>query len=105
MRSVAAIIALLSLIAIPVPAKDARKEVLVSFAGSLKRVTKKEVVILTDTTNEMTFVRTKRTRFLSGGRTMDGAALPEGITVNVEAFERLNQELEAVNVTVAVPDR
>jgi hypothetical protein len=103
MRHLAALIALSALIVIPLTAQNANKEVLVNFAGSLKRVTKKEVVIQSDSDNEMTFIRTKKTTFLSGGRPMDGAGLPSGITVNVEAFERLNRELEAVTVTVAVP--
>jgi hypothetical protein len=103
MRQFATLIALSALLVIPLTAQSAKKEVLVNFAGSLKRVTRKEVVIQSDSDNEMTFIRTKKTTFLSGGRPMDGAGLPFGITVNVEAFERLNRELEAVTVSVAVP--
>ena len=105
MRHIAAWIAGVVLIAFPMAGTtEKKKEVLVNFAGALKRVTKKEVVIETGDNNEMTFVRTKRTSFLSGGRPMEGLSLPAGITVNVEGFERLNRELEAVTVTVAVPD-
>ncbi|MBS1872859.1 MAG: hypothetical protein JSU00_06570 [Acidobacteria bacterium] len=107
MRYFAASIALLALLALPLAAeaeKEKKDQALVNFAGALKRVTKKEVIIETEANNEMTFVRTKRTRFVSGGRTMDGASLPSGITVSVEGFEKLNREIEAVTVTVAVPD-
>ena len=85
--------------------KKPKDEVLVSFSGALKRITKKEIVIEANSDNDMTFVRTKRTTFMSGGRQMDGGSLPEGIVVTVQAFERLNRELEAVTVTVAVPDQ
>jgi hypothetical protein len=86
-------------------AKKPKDEVLVNFAGSLKRITKKEIVIQTDADNEMTFVRTKRTSFQSGGRAVDGGALPQGIAVTIQAFEKLNREIEAVSVTVATPDQ
>jgi hypothetical protein len=105
MRHFAALFALLALLSVPLAAKKPKDEVLVTFSGALKRVTKKDVVIEPDTDNEMTFVRTKQTRFLSGGRQVNGASLPAGIAVTVQAFEKMNQDLEAVTVTVAVPDQ
>lgn len=105
MRQLAACLVILGL-AIPVFGADKAKDrVLVDFAGAVKRITKKEIVIETTPDNQMTFVRTKRTAFMSGGRQMDGASLPSGITVSVQAFEKLNRELEAVSVTVALPDQ
>lgn len=106
MRYLAAILAFLALVSSPAPAaKKPKQEVLVDFSGALKRVTKKEIVIDTSSDNDMTFVRTKRTTFKSGGRAMDGSALPAGIIVTVQAFEKLNGDLEAVSVTVAVADQ
>jgi hypothetical protein len=107
MRSYALLLALLTLAASPLLAKDKDKnnQTMVSFAGALKQVTKKAVVIETGGNNDsLTFIRTKRTRFLNGDRAIDGAAIPQGITVNVEAFEKLNREMEAVTVSVAVSD-
>jgi hypothetical protein len=105
MRHLALLFALLAVVCAPALAKKPKDEVLVSFAGAVKRVTKKEIVIEPAPDNEMTFVRTKRTTFRSGGRTIDGASLPQGIVVTVQAFEKMNTEIEAVTVTVAVPDQ
>ncbi len=103
MRFFAAAI-LLAAIALPSPGQKP-SEVLVNFSGALKRVTKRIVVIEPDPDNQMTFIRTKRTRFISGGKPVDGASLPAGIVVNVQAFEKLNRELEAVTVTAATTDQ
>ena len=54
----------------------------------------------------MTFVRTKRTSFLSGGQARSTAPrCLAGSVVTVQGFEKLNREIEAVTVTVAVPDQ
>ena len=106
MRRTAGLLIFLSLVAVsPLAAGTDKKEALADFAGAIQRVTKKEIVIQTDAGNEMIFIRTKRTRFTSAGRPLDGGGLPQGITVNVQAFERLNRDLEAVAVTVAFPDQ
>lgn len=105
MRHLAVLCAILSIASTPVSAKKPKDEVLVNFAGAVKRITKKEIVIEPAPDNEMTFVRTKRTTFRSGGRLVDGASLPKGIVVTVQAFEKMNTEIEAVTVTVAVPDQ
>jgi len=105
MRVLAALVMLALIPFAALADKKSKDQVLVTFAGSVKRITKKEILIETDGDNQMTFVRTKRTVFQSGGRAIDGAGVPQGITVNVQAFERLNRELEAVTVTVAIPDQ
>jgi hypothetical protein len=106
MRHLAVLFALVAILAVPAPAaKEAKHPVLVSFSGALKRVTKKEVVIEPNADNELTFIRTKKTSFISSGRKLSGEALPEGIAVTVQAFEKLNEELEAVTVTVVIPDQ
>jgi hypothetical protein len=91
--------------ALPAAAKKPKDAILVNFSGALKRVTKKQIVIEPEPENEMTFIRTGRTTFRSGGRNLEGASLPAGIIVTVQGFEKLNREIEAVTVTVAVPDQ
>lgn len=86
-------------------ARKPKDAILVDFSGALKRVTKKAIVIETEPENEMTFIRTKQTAFKSGGRGVDGSSLPAGIAVTVQGFEKLNREIEAVSVTVNVPDQ
>jgi hypothetical protein len=74
-------------------------EVLVNFAGALKTITKKEIVIEPEEGNDVRFVRSKRTRFLDkNGKPRDELEFRPGDPVTVEAFEKLNRELEAVNV-------
>ncbi len=104
MRHLAALL-LLSLICLPAFSKKPKDEILLSFAGPIKRITKKEIVIESTPDNEMTFVRTRKTTFRSGGKAIDGSALPAGIVVTVQAFEKMNAEVEAVSVTVSVPDQ
>jgi hypothetical protein len=74
-------------------------EILISFAGALKTVTKKEIVIEPEEGNDVRFVRSKRTRFLGkDGKERDELQFRVGDPVTVEAFEKLNRDLEAVNV-------
>ncbi len=105
MRHAAALLLLVSLTGALFAEKKGKEQVLVNFSGVLKRVTKHAIVIEPEPDNEMTFVRTKRTSFVSGGKAVDGSALPQGIVVNVQGFEKLNREIEAVAVTVALPDQ
>jgi hypothetical protein len=78
------------------------EEVLVSFSGSLKIVSKKEITIEPEPDNEMTFVRTKKTKFLSGGKPVDASRIGRGTVVRVDAVQKLNGDLEAVNVAVVL---
>lgn len=105
MRQIAACLIVLALAMFAYSAKPSKDQVLVSFSGTLKRVTRKSIVITTDSDNEMSFIRTGRTTFTSAGRVQDGSGLPSGIVVTIQAFEKLNRELEAVSVTVATPDQ
>jgi hypothetical protein len=106
MRFVAALLLVSSpIFTLQAEAKKPKDAILVNFSGALKRVTKKQIVIEPESGNEMTFIRTGRTTFISGGREVNGAGLPAGIVVTVQGFEKLNREIEAVTVTVAVPDQ
>ena len=74
-------------------------EILISFAGALKTLTKKEIIIEPEEGNDIRFVRSKRTRFLGkDGKERDELEFRVGDPVTIEAFEKLNRDLEAVNV-------
>ncbi len=78
-------------------------EILINFAGALKTITKKEIVIEPEEGNDIQFVRSKRTRFLDkSGKERDELEFRPGDPVTVEAFQKLNGELEAVNVRASV---
>ncbi len=78
-------------------------DILINFAGALKTVTKKEIVIEPEDGNDVRFVRSKRTRFLDkDGKVKDELDFRPGDPVTVEAFQKLNGELEAVNVRASV---
>lgn len=79
--------------------------VLVNFTGTLVRVTKSEVVIQPDNDNEMSFVRTKKTRFQSDGKEVGSDKIAHGTPVRVDAYQKLNGELEATSVTVVPVDQ
>ena len=76
-----------------------KDDILISFAGTLKTVTKKEIVIEPEEGNDLRFIRTRHTRFLGkDGKNRDELEFRIGDPVTVEAFQKLNRELEAVNV-------
>jgi exosortase/archaeosortase len=99
MRTVALLLAL-TLLPFAVFGSDKKDEVLVTFSGLLKSLNKKQIVIEPEPDNQMTFVRSKRTRFMKGGNQIDSSAVLPGSVVSIQAFEKLNRELEAVIVTV-----
>ncbi len=88
------LISFLSLV--PAQKKD---DILINFAGALKTVSKREIVIEPEEGNDIRFVRSKRTRFLGqDGKNRDELEFKVGDPVTVEAYQKLNGELEAVNV-------
>jgi hypothetical protein len=88
---------------LPVVSAQKKDDILINFAGALKTITKKEVVIEPEEGNEMHFVRSKRTRFLEkNGKDRDELEFHSGDPVIIEAFQKLNGELEAVNVRASV---
>ncbi len=80
-------------------------QVLLNFTGTLVRATKNKVVIQPDNDNEMSFVRTKKTKFESGGKEVDSSKIEHGTPVRVEAYQKLNGELEATSVSVVAVDQ
>ncbi len=76
-----------------------KDDILVNFAGILKSVTNKAIVIEPEDGNDMRFIRTRRTRFLNAkDKAVSELDFRPGDAVAVEAFQKLNTELEAVNV-------
>jgi hypothetical protein len=99
MRTVVLLTAL-TLLPLAVSGADKKDEVLVTFSGLLKSINKKQIVIEPEPDNQMTFVRSRRTRFMKSGSQVDDSAVRPGSVVSIQAFEKLNRELEAVVVTV-----
>ncbi len=82
------------------------EEVLVNFSGALKILSKNEIVIEPEPDNQMTFVRTKKTKFMSSGKQVDESKISRGTTVRIDAVQKLNGDLDAVTVTVVLaPDQ
>jgi hypothetical protein len=91
-------------VAAPAAQKPKKDEVLISFAGALKTIDHKELVIEPEDGNNIRFVRTKRTRFLDkDGKETGDLSFHLGDVVTIEALQRLTRELEAVNVRPALP--
>ena len=99
MRTLALFLAM-TLLPLAVFGADKKDEVLVTFSGLLKSINKKQIVIEPEPDNQMTFVRSRRTRFMKAGSRIDDSAVQPGSVVAIQAFEKLNRELEAVIVTV-----
>lgn len=102
MKWLLAVIVLATLPAAPGQKKD---EILLSFTGALKAVTKKQIYLEGAPDNQMTFVRSKRTRFLKAGKQLDGEKMAKDTIVTIQAAKKLNGDLEAVIVTVVEVDQ
>lgn len=68
------------------------------FPGKLKAITKKEVILLTEEDNLLTFRRTKRTKFLKDGKETDYRIAPIGDEVVIEGLKDRVGDLEALRV-------
>lgn len=101
---VAIILTLVALLAAAIPAQKTKDEVRFDFSGLFKIANKREIVIEPDPENQMTFVRSKRTRFIEAGKEIQDAAIKPGSPVTVQAVQKLNGDLEAITVTVLDPD-
>jgi hypothetical protein len=53
----------------------------------------------------MTFVRSKRTRFLKAGKQLEGDKMAKDSIVTIQAVTKLNGDLEAVTVTAVEVDQ
>lgn len=69
--------------------------------GNLKSLTKSEITINVDADQDLTLRRTRRTKFLKGGREIRPNDIPVGAAVTVEATTDPDLKLSARSVTVA----
>ena len=75
------------------------KDVVATFAGVLKNVSKKEITLELDDSHEiMTFRRTKETKFTDGGTEVKATALDLESHVSVDAKQDPDSKLRAVAV-------
>ena len=76
-----------------------QEDILVSFAGTLKTINSKEIIVEPEEGNDIRFLRTRRTKFLdAGGKSVGDLEFKIGDPVTIEAYQKLNTELEAVRV-------
>ena len=74
------------------------EEVLIRFPGVLKSIDKKQILIETGSEQDLTFRRTKHTRFFDGEKEAKESAAPIGEGVVIEARRAMNGDLDAVHV-------
>ena len=77
----------------------------VSIPGSLRSISKKDIVIDTGDDQILTFKRTKKTRFLKGAKEIRTVDFPDHAEVSVEAVRAMNGDLEAVSVYLRDPPK
>jgi hypothetical protein len=88
------------------PHPEAFKGVVATFRGTLKKLTKKEIVIdLVDSHELMTFRRNKSTKFLDNDVEIKPAAIDFESLVTVDASEDVDLKLMAVRVSVGAPKK
>jgi len=76
-----------------------QEDILVSFAGTLKTINSKEISVEPEEGNDIRFLRTRRTKFLDArGKAVGDLEFKIGDPVTIEAYQKLNTELEAVRV-------
>ena len=72
-----------------------------TFRGTLKSIDKKDVILtLTEKDQEVTFHRSRKTKFLKDGKEIKPATITPGTTVSVEAKRDALGNIDAVNVIV-----
>ena len=73
-------------------------EVLPNFTGVLTSVDKKKLTIEGEEANSLEFNRTRKTKYYSGSKSINGTALKPGEKVSIEARRAPDGTLDAVNV-------
>jgi hypothetical protein len=76
----------------------AADEILLRFPGTLKSISRKEILLDVDHEQELVFHRAKKVKFLDGGKESTEKAAPIGDHVVIEGRRALNGDLLAVNV-------
>ena len=75
----------------------------VTFHGTLKVISGKEVVIISDEQQEIAIHRTRKTKFLKTDKEIKPGDIPAGAPVSVDVTKAPDQSLLAVNVFVDSP--
>jgi hypothetical protein len=70
----------------------------VNIHGSLRSISRKDIVIDTGDDRILTFKRTRKTRFFKGTKEIRTEDFPDNAQVSVEAVRAVNGDLEAVSV-------
>jgi hypothetical protein len=78
--------------------KDPATAVVVAFTGTLRSVSKKEILIASPEGQEITFHRSKKTEFLKGSKEIKPEEIPEHSEVTVEASKDVTGLLSALRV-------
>jgi hypothetical protein len=76
---------------------------LVTMRGSLRLIDKKKIAIDASEDQILTFKRSKKTRFLKGGKEIPPDDFPDGAAVVIEASRAMNGDYDAVNVFLGEP--
>ena len=87
----------------PQSRKQNTDEVLPTFAGTLKSISGKQLLLETDDSNTVQFHCSKKTVFYDGDKKVKPSALKPGDTISVEARRAPDDSLDAVNVRVQRP--
>jgi hypothetical protein len=86
---------------------EAFKGIVVTFHGTLKKITKKEILIESGQDNHelLTFRRNKATKFLDNDAEIKPGAIDLESEVTVNASEDVDLHLMAVSLSVGVPKK
>lgn len=86
---------------------EAFKGIIVTFHGTLKKITKKEILLESGQDNHelLTFRRNKATKFLDNDAEIKPGAIDLESEVTVNASEDVDLQLMAVSLSVGVPQK
>jgi hypothetical protein len=85
---------------------EAFKGIIVTFHGTLKKITKKEILLESEDNHELlTFRRNKATKFLNNDAEIKPGAIDLESAVTVNASEDVDLHLMAVSLSVRVPKK
>ncbi len=87
------------------PIPDAYKGVAGSFHGTLKELTKKDIMIETEDEQTVSIRRSSKTKFLKGTETIKASDIDLETMVTIAASEDADLKLTAISVTVDPPPK
>ncbi len=76
---------------------------LVTMRGALRNIDKKKIAIDASEDQILIFKRSKKTKFLKGGKEIQPDDFPDGAAVVIEASRAMNGDYDAVNVFLGEP--